>query len=244
MDKSCSCLPTWMACLGVRACAQCKEPFQRDESLFCNSLFIPCVVKKDRIHGMLLQLHDRCIQDWNTVFESTNRHRICERFPLTLEHITPEALSVIRKNCFEKHKFLLGACGHCNTASQESCKLRECTRCRMARYCDVACQTADWSKHKRFCAKRSKAMKKADATTLRTDPVDETARCPCFTAYETMLFERSFTNKCSAADCDNLIPDNAPRPFSVYVGECLYYADKTHTIDTKYCSSDCQIKAK
>jgi len=44
-------------------------------------------------------------------------------------------------------------CGQCRRSNQHA-RLRLCKRCRVTRYCDVACQTAHWAEHRCVCAAR------------------------------------------------------------------------------------------
>ncbi|KAL1948731.1 hypothetical protein VTO73DRAFT_10537, partial [Trametes versicolor] len=46
---------------------------------------------------------------------------------------------------------LAGSCADCErdeTAENDGACLKRCSRCRMTRYCSVACQKRDWSRHK------------------------------------------------------------------------------------------------
>ena len=41
----------------------------------------------------------------------------------------------------------------CSACGAFGAKLRACSACHAARYCDEACQKADWRTHKKHCAK-------------------------------------------------------------------------------------------
>jgi radical SAM protein with 4Fe4S-binding SPASM domain len=51
---------------------------------------------------------------------------------------------------FVSDKFLNGVVASAQAASQVA-KLRDCSRCRMAKYCSAACQKAHWATHKAIC---------------------------------------------------------------------------------------------
>ncbi len=80
-----------------------------------------------------------------------------------------------------------------------------------------------------------------------TGPVDEKLRCACFTAYETAVFERSYTNQCSEPDCTNIAtPSNlfghvsqCTLPEMMALPKALW---RSHFIPLKYCSTRCSIK--
>ncbi|KAF7316395.1 MYND-type domain-containing protein [Mycena indigotica] len=44
-------------------------------------------------------------------------------------------------------------CNHCNTLGtpETTGPLKQCSRCKQAKYCSTECQTADWKLHKRVC---------------------------------------------------------------------------------------------
>jgi Flp pilus assembly protein TadD len=46
--------------------------------------------------------------------------------------------------------FAVIACAHCSTRRDRTA-LKTCARCGIARYCDRACQQADWQSHKASC---------------------------------------------------------------------------------------------
>lgn len=46
-------------------------------------------------------------------------------------------------------------CLFCGVCASETLALKVCTKCKSARYCDVACQRLDWVVHKTQCARGS-----------------------------------------------------------------------------------------
>lgn len=48
-------------------------------------------------------------------------------------------------------------CEHCGTAETASKTLMTCTGCKVANYCDSACQKQAWSKHKAACKRAQQA---------------------------------------------------------------------------------------
>ncbi|KAJ7664473.1 hypothetical protein DFH06DRAFT_1127886 [Mycena polygramma] len=43
-------------------------------------------------------------------------------------------------------------------------KLRQCSKCRLARYCSTACQRSDWNDHKPFCLDHTEIKRILDST--------------------------------------------------------------------------------
>ena len=52
----------------------------------------------------------------------------------------------------------------CHSCYTSSSSLKPCTRCKLAKYCDMSCQEKDWPKHKLVCM----PVKVDDATTRET----------------------------------------------------------------------------
>ncbi len=60
------------------------------------------------------------------------------------------------------------ACWGCDARAPAGQLFRKCSGCRLARYCDAACQRRNWRGHKRFCQGRH--VRSQDATTIRGLP--------------------------------------------------------------------------
>jgi hypothetical protein len=59
---------------------------------------------------------------------------------------------------YELKSFVNDLFGHCNYCRKSADK--HCQGCKKVAYCSVDCQSAEWKKHKKYCKKRKKGMKK------------------------------------------------------------------------------------
>lgn len=240
----CTCLPRWMKeyiqCAHMNTCCQCRQPFARDVARYGGSLMIPCGRIPGRVHIAMVEFHGECTQAWHQAFNTGIEGKLCDYVPLTPGDGSDDndgrrqAFARWREQCLERHKLILAFCAGCGLQAQEHCRFFACSGCKKVRYCSSACQHAHWPSHKLECKPQRKGP-------VEREPIDETQRCACFTAYETALFERSFTNLCSRAECTNIV-DGAV-PVSMYFGECGHKRKDipSHIIATKYCSQKCQV---
>ena len=51
------------------------------------------------------------------------------------------------------------ACAHCGKQGSDTAKLKNCTACRLVKYCGVDCQKAHRKQHKKACKKRAAELK-------------------------------------------------------------------------------------
>ena len=51
-----------------------------------------------------------------------------------------------------------GSCANCGKHGDDTVKLKDCTACRLVKYCGVDCQKAHRKQHKKACKKRSRAQ--------------------------------------------------------------------------------------
>ena len=51
------------------------------------------------------------------------------------------------------------ACANCGTTASDTVKLKDCTACRLVKYCGVDCQRAHRKQHKKACKKRAEELK-------------------------------------------------------------------------------------
>lgn len=154
-DEPCACFPTWLKeastdCNKGRCC-QCRLTLDGHFVKAGFSLFVPCARVADRVHGMTLLAHINCLDDWDKTWKSTTRHRLYDRHPAILNHISPLEMQALVDACKANHKLLSGRCNNCNTHGQEQCHLLRCSACNSAIYCDAACQKAHRSEHKPLC---------------------------------------------------------------------------------------------
>ena len=50
-------------------------------------------------------------------------------------------------------------CANCGTTASDTVKLRNCTACRLVKYCGVVCQKAHRKQHKKACKQRVAELK-------------------------------------------------------------------------------------
>lgn len=64
-------------------------------------------------------------------------------------------MALAQRHAMSGHQNLIGdflqLCENCSRASSSSEPLKQCSRCKSARYCSPACQRAHWPKHKKAC---------------------------------------------------------------------------------------------
>ena len=82
-----------------------------------------------------------------------------------------------QKACFEyqaigKAEALLSTHNICNFCNKSSRNMRKCTRCEQVQYCDRACQSNDWPRHKTTCIRASE-IQECEA------PEEIWLRCSC-----------------------------------------------------------------
>lgn len=224
-------------CLQSNLCCECSKPFAQGTMRLGGALLAPCSVTPGRVHVAGLEFHEDCTYSWHETFNKGVQHQLCDYVPLLPRDDvhTNNAFLKWREDCLSKHKLIMAFCAGCGLQAQEHCRFRACSGCRNVRYCTTECQTAHWPTHKPLCKAPSKGP-------VERSVIDESLRCACFTAYETSLFERMFTNLCSRAECTNVV--EGPIPASMYVGECALRKPGSlpgHVIATKYCSQKCQI---
>ena len=71
-------------------------------------------------------------------------------------------------------------CLNCNKSETETGPLKQCVRCKSARYCSRDCQKADWKKHKKNCANLAQAAGETPSAqgTGRSNSNDNNATSP------------------------------------------------------------------
>lgn len=234
----CACLPDWAKQYGKdgesQLCCYCHQSYDPGEGRGCVTLVSPCSRIPGRVHFTTVLFHEKCAHAWKDAYDTGIQAELSECMPHSL-NVPRKTLEFGRDRCLAEHKPIMAFCAGCGVQAQERCRFRACSGCRTVRYCTEACQHAHWPQHKPMCKPATKGP-------IERRPINESERCSCFTPYETILFERSFTNLCSNAPCEKVV--NGPVPLSMYTGECVR-KDKPsrvpHIISTKYCSQKCQI---
>ena len=51
------------------------------------------------------------------------------------------------------------ACANCGKLGSNNVKLKDCTACRLVKYCGVDCQKAHRKRHKKICKQRAAELK-------------------------------------------------------------------------------------
>jgi hypothetical protein len=100
-------------------------------------------------------------------------------------------------------------CAYCKTVERTDCKLLSCSRCMNVRYCNAACQCADWAAHKEWCKQKAADMVAANAP----DAVHQSREvewCKCFDETTLRIYNKSVHGQCCGRECD------------VYVGGSVY----------------------
>jgi hypothetical protein len=113
-------------------------------------------------------------------------------------------------------------CALCHATNE---RMFKCGQCRSVVYCSVACQTQDWSRHKKHnCVPRIPKQ-----------------TCACFGPDEHTLAYRSATRQCGVPVCNNVLPDAGRNvPVSVYCKPCeVQQGAVVHRIVLGYCSDEC-----
>ena len=80
-----------------------------------------------------------------------------------------EAIEIQRNTVVQREGKIMTVlpCHHCKK-KRDRASLKTCARCGVTRYCDRACQQADWSAHKKSCKKgATEAADAAEAEVLR-----------------------------------------------------------------------------
>ena len=105
-------------------------------------------------------------------------------------------------SCARSEKHDLEDKGKYASCGKDCSKPSRCSRCKVATYCDRACQEKDWKQHKQFCrhaastAGEPEAVKK-DTTVGRTD-VMTTRRLAIVSRIQDLLADRCVPKECRA----------------------------------------------
>ncbi|EJK50079.1 hypothetical protein THAOC_30987, partial [Thalassiosira oceanica] len=105
------------------------------------------------------------------------------------------------------------ACANCGKQGSDTVKLKNCTACRLVKYCGVDCQRADRKQHKRACKQRAAELKDEQLYSQGHERL-EGDFCPiCTLPISLLMHERSIFMACCmkrvCKGCDYApFPDN------------------------------------
>ena len=92
------------------------------------------------------------------------------------------------------------ACANCGKSSSDGCKLKNCTACRLIKYCSVDCQKRHRKSHKNKCKKRAQELK--DERLFGTGLEFFLGDCPvCLVPMPISAKDRCFTPCCMKILC-------------------------------------------
>jgi len=96
----------------------------------------------------------------------------------------------------------VSVCANCGKGEEESCKLKNCTACKLVKYCSRECQIAHRPHHKKECRKRAAEI--YDEELFKQPPAKED--CPiCCLILPTMLTGRRYKSCCGKVICNGCI---------------------------------------
>ena len=102
-------------------------------------------------------------------------------FDFTTANYMPKVGGTMSCQAIEKIEALLSTCDTCNFCNKSSRNLRRCTRCKKVQYCDHACQTNDWPRHKTTCIRASEVQEceapQCSGCKKRSDDLKKCTKC-------------------------------------------------------------------
>ncbi|KAG5485867.1 hypothetical protein CUR178_07460 [Leishmania enriettii] len=123
------------------------EQLTGDDALCCTCKVTPAT---RLIHHTMLftETFPPCVEDLpQPVCNSANCEAVAKAsYLMDMEDATTAQGMASPNGCFHCHR---GARG---TATTAAVPLQRCSRCRLAKYCSLECQRADWKAHKQVCA--------------------------------------------------------------------------------------------
>ena len=93
---------------------------------------------------------------------------------------------------------VVSVCANCGKGEEESHKLKNCTACKLTKYCNRECQIAHRPQHKKECRKRAKEL--YDEQLFKQPPLAED--CPiCFQLLPTLITGYRYMSCCGKVIC-------------------------------------------
>ena len=90
-------------------------------------------------------------------------------------------------------------CANCGKGEEESHKLKNCTACKLVKYCNRDCQIAHRPQHKKECKKRAAELHDEN---LFAEPLSQHGDCPiCFLRLPTLETGRRYKTCCGKMIC-------------------------------------------
>jgi len=101
-----------------------------------------------------------------------------------------------------KTDIIVSSCANCGKGEEESGKLKNCTACKMVKYCSRECQIAHRPQHKKECKKRAAELH--DEKLFEQPPSNED--CPiCFIQLPCLLSGSTYMSCCGKVICSGCI---------------------------------------
>lgn len=148
-------------------CVTAEELENKINAYKQNIHYALCVLVADiSFMDQLYRLFDKGIKNIMIVLGDTHAINLNGWFSMTFKQIDLSSIKDIEKDDHQGLKqfstglqsamsqFLSYYCSHCG---KYDVKLKSCTGCRHAYYCDAQCQRGDWEKHKQDCRKKEPA---------------------------------------------------------------------------------------
>ena len=124
------------------------------------------------------------------------------------------------------------ACANCGKGPSEAARLKNCTACRLVKYCSVDCQRAHRKQHKGACKKRAAELKDERLYTQGLERPEEDF-CPiCTLPIQIPTDEHSLFNLyCMKKVCHGCVFASWERAMLDYCPFCRFYMDVSQDVD-------------
>lgn len=129
-------------------------------------------------------------------------------------------------------------CAHCGIAPPTAIdRFSVCGKCKMSRYCSVACQRADWSgKHKPICTEAI-ALLEESSVTIAVGDAAIVAMCDCMDEGHRQVLAAIRTDKCGEPNCTNQLTTNEHHIYALL--DCPI-KHTVHPLMLNFCSAACR----
>lgn len=167
-DRLCTCLAVWMAelLLAGNKCPGCETTLSDNKSHRSCLLVIPCAHTQfsKQVHIYQVAFHNsvcpipglehttRCGVRFMATAHNLKRGHVFDMIEdKELDKLNDAEIERYCDLALVRHQFTGTGCAHCGTPEQKDALQNVCSRCSKVRYCNKACQTQDWPKHKEKC---------------------------------------------------------------------------------------------
>jgi len=234
-QKCCLCLPKWLHAWTFPSermmCAHCGVAFTSKENRAAQTLIMPCLLIRTRVHFCAILCHEDCVRKLHARAKKKGWDQYYDLYPTMPQSIYNS--KQIGERCLSNHVLTGSICDNCGTRGEEGkAKLKICNNCKMVRYCDAKCQKMHWRSHKKEC--------KASSPIDTLEPCPLIKFCSCFNQQDMRIFRAYKLKKCAYRKCNNTPRTGAM--MSMFVTQCLKNKGVIHRIPTLYCSVKCREK--